>query len=80
MADFNGVEMRPGMELQGKDPDVNFRLLLVIEVEDDKVTVNMHHPLAGLVLVFAVNIKAVRPATEEEIEHGHVHEGDDPQH
>jgi FKBP-type peptidyl-prolyl cis-trans isomerase SlyD len=77
MDDFNGVEMRPGMELQGKDPEGNFRLLRVIEVEDDKVTVNMNHPLAGLVLVFAVNIKAVRAATEEEIEHGHVHEGDD---
>ncbi|MGI9292075.1 MAG: FKBP-type peptidyl-prolyl cis-trans isomerase [Gammaproteobacteria bacterium] len=69
---FNGVEMRPGMELQGKDPEGNFRLLRVVEVNDDKVKVNMNHPLAGLTLVFAVNIIDVRVATPDEIEQGHV--------
>jgi FKBP-type peptidyl-prolyl cis-trans isomerase SlyD len=33
----------------------------------------MNHPLAGIVLHFALKIKDVRPATEEEIAHGHAH-------
>ncbi len=57
MDEFNGVEMRAGMELQGEDPDGNFRLIRVQKVEGDRVTVNMNHPLAGIVLYFALGIK-----------------------
>ena len=71
--EFNGIEMRAGMELQGKDPEGNFQLLRVVEVEGDQVTVDMNHPLAGLTLVFDLNVADVRPATEEEIAHGHAH-------
>jgi len=71
--EFNGVEMRPGMELQGKDPDGNYQLLRVQAVEGDKVTVNMNHPLAGMVLNFHLHVKEVREATAEEIAHGHAH-------
>jgi FKBP-type peptidyl-prolyl cis-trans isomerase SlyD len=78
MDTFNGVEMREGMELQGKDPEGNFRLLRVIKVTGDDVTVNMNHPLAGKVLKFAVRVESVRAATETEISHGHAHvEGDE---
>lgn len=68
--EFNGAEMRPGMQLQGKDPDGNFRLLRVIAVNGDEVTINMNHPLAGQTLHFALEIVAVRPATAAEIEAG----------
>lgn len=78
MDEFNGVEMVPGMELQGKDPEGNFRLLRVIDVEGDDVTVNMNHPLCGMTLIFAVKVESVRQATETELAHGHVHaDGDD---
>jgi FKBP-type peptidyl-prolyl cis-trans isomerase SlyD len=73
MDEFDGVEMSEGMELEGEDPDGNFRLLRVQKIEDDNVTINMNHPLAGMVLHFALEIKEVRPATEEELAHGHVH-------
>jgi FKBP-type peptidyl-prolyl cis-trans isomerase SlyD len=73
MDEFNGMEMREGMELEGEDPDGSFRLLRVQKIENDNVTVNMNHPLAGIVLHFALEIKDVRPATEEEIAHGHAH-------
>lgn len=73
MDEFNGVEMREGMELQGKDPDGNFQLLRVEKVVGDQVTVNMNHPLAGMVLNFTGEVKGVRPATEEELAHGHAH-------
>ena len=71
--EFNGIEMEPGMELQGKDPDGNFRVLRVQRVEGEQVSVNMNHPLAGKVLNFDLRIRDVRAATEEEIAHGHVH-------
>jgi FKBP-type peptidyl-prolyl cis-trans isomerase SlyD len=75
---FGDAEMRVGMELQGKDPEGNFRLLRVIKIEGDDITVDMNHPLAGKTLTFAVAIEAVREATENEIAHGHVHlDGDD---
>jgi len=73
ITEFNGVEMFEGMELQGKDPEGNFQLLRVQKVEGDQVTVNMNHPLAGMVLHFAIEVKDVRPATKDELDHGHAH-------
>jgi FKBP-type peptidyl-prolyl cis-trans isomerase SlyD len=68
--EFPGIDMRAGMQLQGKDPDGNFRLLRVVEVNGDSVVINMNHPLAGETLVFEVIIASVRPATREEIDAG----------
>jgi FKBP-type peptidyl-prolyl cis-trans isomerase SlyD len=73
MDEFKGVEISEGVELQGEDPDGNFRLLRIQKVKNDHVTVNMNHPLAGMVLHFALDIKDVRPATEKELAHGHAH-------
>ena len=49
------------------------RVVTVVSVQDDVVTVDGNHPLAGVTLNFSVNIKDVRDATEEELEHGHAH-------
>lgn len=48
----------------------------IVAVNEETVTLDFNHPLAGKTLDFAVNILEVREATAEEIEHGHVH-GDD---
>ena len=45
----------------------------VMEISADKVTMDFNHPLAGVDLFFKGAIINVRKATEEEIEHGHVH-------
>ncbi|PKO39773.1 MAG: peptidylprolyl isomerase, partial [Betaproteobacteria bacterium HGW-Betaproteobacteria-6] len=42
-----------------------------------KVVLDGNHPLAGMALVFTCTVTAIRPASAEEIEHGHVHGGDD---
>jgi len=42
-------------------------------VQYDEITVDGNHPLAGIDLKFDVEILEVRDATEEELEHGHVH-------
>ena len=42
-------------------------------LKGDYVSVDANHPLADKTLHFAVKIASVRAATEEEVEHGHVH-------
>ena len=57
---FEGVDdLEVGMQFEAKD--------------DEAVTVDGNHPLAGEILNFNVNVVDVRDATPEELEHGHVH-------
>jgi FKBP-type peptidyl-prolyl cis-trans isomerase SlyD len=44
-----------------------------IPIKKESVRLDFNHPLAGKELFFHVTIKELREATEEEIEHGHVH-------
>ncbi|MCB9034335.1 MAG: peptidylprolyl isomerase [Chitinophagales bacterium] len=46
---------------------------IVCDVSDEFVVMDFNHPLAGKVLNFTVDVVDVRPATKEELEHGHVH-------
>jgi len=48
-------------------------VVTVIKIEGEEVTVDGNHQLAGQALDFKVTIADVRAATEEEIEHKHVH-------
>ena len=45
----------------------------VTAVEDDLVTVDANHPLASIPLALSGEVKEIRDASAEEIEHGHVH-------
>lgn len=47
--------------------------VVVTDITDATVTVDGNHPLAGQDLHFNVTVKEVREASQEEIEHGHVH-------
>lgn len=42
----------------------------------DSVMLDFNHPLAGETLYFQVAIAGLREPTEEELDHGHVHDGD----
>ena len=42
-------------------------------IKDELVKMDFNHPLAGIDLHFEGTIVEVRPATEEELEHGHAH-------
>jgi FKBP-type peptidyl-prolyl cis-trans isomerase SlyD len=53
---------------------------LVTKIEGDDVTLDMNHPLAGMDLVFDIEIMDVREATKEELEHGHAHGAGGHQH
>lgn len=70
---FKGADrLAPGMKFQAGGPQ-GTRTVVVTQVEKDLVTVDANHPLAGRTLHFEVEVAAVRDATREEVEHGHVH-------
>ena len=74
-------EVTVGMQFEGApeaSDDDDFLLFTVVEVTDDEVTVDGNHPLAGKTLTFNCTVTGVRPATAEELEHGHVHDGSTP--
>lgn len=48
----------------------------VVSVVEDAVIVDLNHPMAGQELHFTGNILNVRPATPEELSHGHAHGAD----
>ncbi|MFL5351959.1 peptidylprolyl isomerase [Archangium sp.] len=47
--------------------------ITIREVKGDTVVVDLNHPLAGKTLHFDVTVREVRPATDEEKQHGHAH-------
>lgn len=72
-------ELQVGMQFEGlpeggDDDDV--MIYRVTEVADDRVVLDGNHPLAGMALIFTCTVTAVRPASAEEIEHGHIHDGE----
>ncbi|NQD72549.1 peptidylprolyl isomerase [Sphingobacterium shayense] len=46
---------------------------VVVEVTPEAVVADLNHPMAGKTLNFDVEVLNVRPATEEELAHGHAH-------
>jgi len=63
-----------GMQFEGSpDDSEETRIYTVTDITDEKVVVDGNHPLAGRSLLFACTVTAVRPASSEELTHGHVH-------
>ncbi len=71
--------IRVGLRLQTQTAE-GPRTVVVTNVMGDMVTLDGNHPLAGKALNFEVEVTDVRPATEEELSHGHVHGPDDDHH
>jgi FKBP-type peptidyl-prolyl cis-trans isomerase SlyD len=72
-------ELEVGMQFEGVPDgadDDDILIYRVTEIADDKVVMDGNHPLAGMALVFTCTVTAVRPASAEEIEHGHMHDDD----
>ena len=65
-------EIELGDQFQANTPE-GPRMVTVIGIDDEAITIDANHPLAGETLHFDVTIVEVRAATKEEIEHGHVH-------
>jgi FKBP-type peptidyl-prolyl cis-trans isomerase SlyD len=66
-----------GMQFEGTpddgDDDLDALVYTVTDVAEDKVVLDGNHPLAGMALRFALTVKEVREATQDEIDHEHAH-------
>ncbi len=75
---------RERFETQGRDIEVGMQfrtagsegaqVVTVVAVDEDEVTIDANHPLAGETLRFDVMIVDVRDATAQELDEGAVHE------
>lgn len=67
------LEPEVGMELGMETPEGHHMAVRIAEVHADHVILDANHELADVTLHFEVRIDAVRDASAEELEHGHVH-------
>jgi FKBP-type peptidyl-prolyl cis-trans isomerase SlyD len=70
------LELTQGQQLRLRDQSGEVFSVFVVEVRPDGVLVDFNHPLAGETLYFDVKISSLRPATNEEMSHGHAHGAD----
>ena len=70
---FEGIDnVEVGMQFHA-DVSSGSGVVTVVNIEEDDITIDGNHPLAGLALTFDVEVIDVRAATEEEAAHGHIH-------
>jgi FKBP-type peptidyl-prolyl cis-trans isomerase SlyD len=67
-----GIELKPGTTYVAHTEEGDIELQ-VVGTEGDQVVVDGNHPLAGMTLKFDIQVTDVRPATDEEVSHGHAH-------
>lgn len=72
-AAFLTEKLEVGMQFEGEDPHGDVVLYTITDIADGKVVVDGNHPWAGERLQFKCTVTGIRPATKEEIHHGHVH-------
>ena len=67
-------DIEVGMMFETRNPDTGeSHQFCVTQIDAGKVTVDGNHPLAGKALHFEATVLEIRAASEEEIQHGHVH-------
>jgi FKBP-type peptidyl-prolyl cis-trans isomerase SlyD len=65
--------VKVGGQLEGRGEDGHAHVFTVVKIKGDQVLLDGNHPMAGKALRFQLSVTEVRPASEEEIAHGHVH-------
>jgi FKBP-type peptidyl-prolyl cis-trans isomerase SlyD len=69
---FAGLDLKEGLPLFGQGENGETIQVVVKSFDDEKVTIDYNHPLAGKDLLFSVKILDVRDATADEILSGQV--------
>jgi len=69
---FEGIDLTEGMMLYGQGEDGQTVQVVVKSFDDDQVTVDFNHPLAGKDLMFSVSVLDERAATDDEAATGQV--------
>ena len=67
------IEVGMQFERGANEGDDEEMLYTITDIEGDKVVVDGNHPLAGMSLVFSCTVTEIRPASADELAHGHVH-------
>lgn len=65
--------VKVGGQLEGRGADGREQVFNVVKIKGDTVILDANHPHAGKALRFTLKVTDVRPASDEEIAHGHVH-------
>jgi FKBP-type peptidyl-prolyl cis-trans isomerase SlyD len=84
LEDFHGQDLHLGMEFVMGEGDASETdedetiVWRIVELGDEHVTLDGNHPYAGKTLTFDVEVKSVREASDEELEHGHLHFDESP--
>lgn len=68
-------ELQVGNYIPMRDNENNLLNGKVLEVGEEMVKMDFNHPLSGEDLYFKGKVLGLRDATDEEIDHGHVHNG-----
>ncbi len=68
------IPLEVGTVFEMREEEGETHLARISELEQERVHVDLNHPLAGKALTFDVKIVDLRQATDEELEHGHVHQ------
>ncbi|WP_246128498.1 FKBP-type peptidyl-prolyl cis-trans isomerase [Pleionea sediminis] len=71
LKDIDNLEV--GLRLSAQTEDGQTHSVTVTEITDSTVTVDANHPMAGQPVTVEVEVSEIRPATPEELEHGHAH-------
>lgn len=67
-------EVSLGMMFETDDPETGDILYFTVtQIEGNQITIDANHPLAGHAIRFVAKVLDVRPASGEEVKHGHVH-------
>jgi FKBP-type peptidyl-prolyl cis-trans isomerase SlyD len=67
------IPVKKGIQLQVQNNDDEVMDAFIDSFTRDTIRLDFNHPLAGKQLLFDVTVVGLRPATEEELAHGHVH-------
>ncbi len=67
---FAGIELSEGMTLFGQGEDGGQVQVIVKSFNDEEVTIDFNHPLAGKDLLFDIEIASIRDASEDELATG----------
>ena len=65
--------VKVGGQLEGRTDSGEPHVFHVVKIKGDQVLLDGNHPLAGKSLKFHLKVTGVRAATQEEIDHQHVH-------
>ncbi len=67
---FAGIELHEGMTLYGSGDNGETVQVRVKSFDDEEVSIDYNHPMAGKNLMFTITIVDIRAATEEELTTG----------